>query len=182
MSRIVCVASSSGCFPHECGCGSSDIRQSLGFGVICNDLLNVGAACLSVYTDESLSNLGTVDMLAGAAVFFENIDLGLDVRVSGLVSSTLTELQAIALALECVPSFCSVDLFSDSQMVIDACKSESLLVGPDFRNHCWIEYCHITNVICHKNLDVNWIKVKGHSGVSSNKCADVLAKDAALSA
>ncbi|KAG9296929.1 hypothetical protein G9A89_006884 [Geosiphon pyriformis] len=78
---------------------------SLGFGVICNDLLNVGATHLSVYTDGSLSNLDIVDMLAYAAVFFEDINLGLGVGVSGLVSSTLMELQAIALALECVPSF-----------------------------------------------------------------------------
>ncbi|KAG9307160.1 hypothetical protein G9A89_016988 [Geosiphon pyriformis] len=171
------VASLSGYSPHEGVCGSSDIHQSPGFGVICNDLLNVGAARLSVYTDGSLSNLGTVDMLAGAAVFFEDINSGLDVRVSGLVSSTLVELQAIALALECVLSFYSVDLFSDSQAALDACRSESLLVGPNFRNRCWIEHHHITNVIHRKNLDV-----KGHLGVSDNKQTDVLAKNAALSA
>ncbi|KAG9305787.1 hypothetical protein G9A89_001075 [Geosiphon pyriformis] len=149
------VASLSDCSPHKSVCGSSDIHQSLGFGVICNNLLNIGAAHLSVYTDRSLSNLGTVDMLAGAVVFFENINSGLDVGVSGLVSSTLTKLQAIALALECVPSFCSVDLFSDSQAAIDACRSESLLVGPDFKNCCWIECHHIANIIRRKNLDVN---------------------------
>ncbi|KAG9288345.1 hypothetical protein G9A89_021376 [Geosiphon pyriformis] len=163
-------------------CGSSDICQSFGFDVICNDLLNVGAACLSVYTNGSLSNLGTVDMLAGAAVFFENIDLGLGVRVSGLVSFTLAELQAIALALECVLSSHSVDLFSDSQVAIDAYRSESLLAGPDFKNCCWIERRHITNVIHCKNLDVNWIKVKGHSGVSGNEHANALAKEAVFSA
>ncbi|KAG9306134.1 hypothetical protein G9A89_016038 [Geosiphon pyriformis] len=43
-------------------------------------------------------------------------------------------------------------------------------------------YCHIANVIYCKNLDVNWIKVKDHSGVSGNEQADALAKDAALSA
>ncbi|KAG9284683.1 hypothetical protein G9A89_003643 [Geosiphon pyriformis] len=138
--------------------GSSDICQSLGFGVICNDLLSVGAACLSVYTDGSLSNLDTVDILAGAAVFFENINLGLSVGVSGLVFSTLAELQTIALVFECVSSFHSVDLFLNSQ------------------------HRHITNVIYHKNLDVNWIKVKGHLSVSGNECADALAKNAALSA
>ncbi|KAG9285754.1 hypothetical protein G9A89_013179 [Geosiphon pyriformis] len=176
------VASSSGHFSYEGVCGSSDIHQSLGFGVICNDLLNVGTTHLSVYTDGSLSNLGTVDVLAGAAVFFENIDSGLGVAVSGLVFSTLVELQAIALALECVPSFHSVNLFSDSQAALDACRSEFLSVGPDFRNRCWIERRHIANAICHKNLNVNWIKVKGHSGVSGNKQADALAKDVALSA
>ncbi|KAG9306666.1 hypothetical protein G9A89_004213 [Geosiphon pyriformis] len=50
----------------------------------------------------------------------------------------MVELQVISLAFECVLSSCSVNLFSDSQAALDACKSESLL----------------------KNLDVNWIKVK----------------------
>ncbi|KAG9284008.1 hypothetical protein G9A89_005337 [Geosiphon pyriformis] len=149
------IASLSGHSPHEGVCGSSDIRQSLGFGVICNDLLNVGAACLSVYTDGSLSNLSTVDMLAGAAVFFEDIDSDLGMEVSGLVSFTLAELQAIALAFECVSFFHSVDLFSDSQAALDACRLEPLSVGPNFRNCCWIECCHIANV-------------KSHLGVSGN--------------
>ncbi|KAG9296356.1 hypothetical protein G9A89_014948 [Geosiphon pyriformis] len=160
---------------------SSDIRQSHDFGVVCDNLLNTDMACLSTYMDESLISLGTVDMKAGAAVFFEDIDLGLGVGVSGLVSSTLTELQAIALALECVFSSCSVDLFSDSQSALDVCKSESLLVCLDFRNWCWIEWCHIANIICQKNLDVNWVKVRGHLGVLDNEHADALAKDAAFS-
>ncbi|KAG9306710.1 hypothetical protein G9A89_004257 [Geosiphon pyriformis] len=125
--------------------------------------------------DGSLSGLDTVGMKAGAVVFFEDIDSGLDVKMSGLVSSMLMELQAIALALECVPAFHSVDLFSDSQAALDACKSESLLARPDFRNCCWIEHCHIANVIRDKNLDVNWVKVKDHSGVPSNEHADSLA-------
>ncbi|KAG9307295.1 hypothetical protein G9A89_017123 [Geosiphon pyriformis] len=176
------IAFSFGRSPHESVCGSSDIHQSFGFGVICNDLLNVGAAYLFVYTDGFLSNLGTVDMLAGAAVFFEDIDSGLGVRVSGLVFSTLAELQAIVLVLECVPSFYSVDLFLDSQAALDACRLEFLSVGPNFRNCCWIKHRHIANVIHHKNLDVNWIKVKGHSGVSGSKQTDALAKNTALSA
>ncbi|KAG9302640.1 hypothetical protein G9A89_007344 [Geosiphon pyriformis] len=158
------VASPSGHFLHEGVCGFFDICQSLGFGVICNDLLNVSATCLSVYTDGSLSNLGTVDMLAGTAIFFKDIDSGLGVGVFGLVSSTLVELQAIALALKCVLSFHSVDLFLDSQVALDACRSESLSVGPDFRNHCWIEHHHIANV-------------KSHSGVLGNEWADALAKN-----
>ncbi|KAG9297318.1 hypothetical protein G9A89_002007 [Geosiphon pyriformis] len=151
------------------------------FGVISASLFNSNVGCLSIYTDGSLSNLRTVDMKAGAAVFFEDIDMGLGVGVSGLMSSTLTELMAIALALECVPFSCSVDLFSDSQAVLDACKLKMELVYPDFRNRCWIEHCHIVNIIRHKNLRVNWCKVKGHSGVIGNEWADKLARTAVLS-
>ncbi|KAG9287610.1 hypothetical protein G9A89_019671 [Geosiphon pyriformis] len=160
----------------------SDIHLSHDFGVVRNTLPTVGAARLSVYTDGSLSGLGSVNVRAGAAVFIKDINLGLGVGVSGLVFFTLTELQAIALALECVPFFHLVDLFSNSQAALDACRSELSLAHPDFRNHCWIEHRHITTVICQKNLDVNWVKVKGHLGVSSNNHADALAKDAALSA
>ncbi|KAG9303334.1 hypothetical protein G9A89_013660 [Geosiphon pyriformis] len=110
--------------------------------------------------NRSLNSLKTPDVMAGAAVFFEDIDLGLGVRVSGLVSSTIAELQAIALALKCIFFFCSVNLFSDSQAALDACKSELVLACPNFRNQCWVEHYYIVNVICHKNLDVNWIKVK----------------------
>ncbi|KAG9299738.1 hypothetical protein G9A89_013098 [Geosiphon pyriformis] len=163
-------------------CAGSDVCLSHGFGVVCDTLLTINTTCLSVYTDGSLSGLGTVDMKAGVAIFFEDINSGLGVGVSGLVSSTLMELQAIALALECVLSFWSIDVFSDSQAAVDVYKSEFLLVYPDFRNRCWIERHHIANVICCKNLDVNWIKIKNHSGIPGNERADVLVKKAVSSA
>ncbi|KAG9305647.1 hypothetical protein G9A89_022569 [Geosiphon pyriformis] len=99
---------------------SSDVLESCKFNVVCNRLLEIDSDCLSLFTDGSLCGLGTLGMKAGAAVFFKNIDLDLGVEVSGLVSSTMTELQAIALALECVPSSRSVNLFSDSQATLDA--------------------------------------------------------------
>ncbi|KAG9305820.1 hypothetical protein G9A89_001109 [Geosiphon pyriformis] len=103
--------------------------------------------------DGFLSGLGTHNIKAGAAVFFEDINSGLDV----------------------------INLFSDNQAALDACKSESLLVCPDFKNQCWIEHCHIVNIIHQKNLDVNWIKVKGYSSILGNVRADALAKDAVFS-
>ncbi|KAG9292591.1 hypothetical protein G9A89_006962 [Geosiphon pyriformis] len=110
-----------------------------------------------------------------------HIDLGLGVEVSGLVFSMITELQAIALTLKCILSFHSVDLFLDSQAALNACKSEFMLACPDFKNWCWIKHHYIANVIHHKNLDINWIKVKSHSGVFSNKHANAFAKAAAFS-
>ncbi|KAG9305500.1 hypothetical protein G9A89_006470 [Geosiphon pyriformis] len=65
---------------------------------------------------------------------------------------------AIALALECVPPSYSIDLFSDSQAALDACKLKLDLVYSDFRN-----------------------QFKGHLGVLDNKCANELARAAVLS-
>ncbi|KAG9292461.1 hypothetical protein G9A89_002945 [Geosiphon pyriformis] len=143
---------------------------------------DIDTAHLFVHMDRSLCGLGTVNMKAGAAIFFEDIDMDLDIGVSGLVSFTLTKLQIIILALECVSSFRSVDLFSDSQAALDACMSESLLFHPEFRNYCWIKCRHIVNVIHRKNLDVNWIKIKSYLSILDNKHANALAKDAAASA
>ncbi|KAG9297261.1 hypothetical protein G9A89_001530 [Geosiphon pyriformis] len=106
------------------GIALRNVLNSIEFVAICDHLLGVGTDDISVYTDSSLAGLGTVDMQAGAAIFFDGIDLDLGVEVSGLVSSTMVELQAITLALECVPPSSSVHLFSDSQAALDVCKSE----------------------------------------------------------
>ncbi|KAG9291835.1 hypothetical protein G9A89_012120 [Geosiphon pyriformis] len=127
---------------------------------VCENAISANLLCsdighFSVYMDGFLSSLELVDMKTGAA--------------------------AIALALECVPPSCSINLFSDSQAALDACKLELNLVYLDFRNWYWIKHYHIMNIIHHKNLNVNWCKVKGHLGVSGNKHADKLARAVALS-
>ncbi|KAG9288394.1 hypothetical protein G9A89_021425 [Geosiphon pyriformis] len=88
------------------------------FEVIGDNLLRVNTAHLSVFMDKSLSGLGTLSMKAGAAAYFEDVDL---------------------------------------------------------------EHCYIVNVIHHKNLNVNWVKVKDHLGVSDNEHADAFAKSATSS-
>ncbi|KAG9284300.1 hypothetical protein G9A89_002110 [Geosiphon pyriformis] len=130
--------------------GSSNILKSHEFKVVYNCLLEIDSGHLSLFINGSLNGLGTLGMKAGAAVFFENIDLNLGMRVF-------------------------------DQTALEACKSESMLICLDFRNWCWIKHCHIADVIRCKNLDVNWIKIKGHSGVLGNECANIFARAAAFS-
>ncbi|KAG9291552.1 hypothetical protein G9A89_021971 [Geosiphon pyriformis] len=163
------------------GVGLLNILESSNFVSVCDHLLQAGTGSLSVYTDGSLSNLGTASCRAGAVTYFENIGLGLGVSVLDLMSSTLAKLQAIALAFECVLSSSFVQLFSDSQSALNACKSELSLVSSDFHNQCWVEHHHIVNVICSKNLKISWHKVKSHFGISENKCTDAITSTASFS-
>ncbi|KAG9286496.1 hypothetical protein G9A89_014662 [Geosiphon pyriformis] len=150
------------CIPVLANTSPLDILGSFGFVSICDCLSQVNARVLSVYTDGSLRNLGTVGCKVSAAAFFEDIGMSLGVGVSGLMSSTMAELQAIALAFECVPVFSNVHLFLDNQSALDACKSE-------------LGMMHITNVISNKVLNVAWHKVKSYSGVLENKHVDAIA-------
>ncbi|KAG9302354.1 hypothetical protein G9A89_011780 [Geosiphon pyriformis] len=92
--------------------------------------------CIEVYTNGSLKNAGLVEMASGAAVYFPATDIDIGIRVFELLSSTLAELQAIALVLECILFSCSVILYSNSQFVIDACMLETSMAMPDFYNQC----------------------------------------------
>ncbi|KAG9286655.1 hypothetical protein G9A89_012205 [Geosiphon pyriformis] len=142
---------------------SRNVLDLIEFVKIRDHLLSVSTDNISVYTDNSLAGLDTVGMWASAATFFDGVDLGLGVEVSGLVSSTIAELQAIALALECVPPSSSVYLFSDSQAALDTCKSELGLVFSEFRNRYWLE------------------RFKRHFGIVGNECVDALTTAATMS-
>ncbi|KAG9291781.1 hypothetical protein G9A89_012066 [Geosiphon pyriformis] len=109
-----------------------DILNSHEFRSVRNQLSGLSVSDFSVYMDGSLCGLGSINMKTGAAAFFEDINLGLGVEVFGMVFSTLAELQAIALAFECMSSLSSVHLFSDSQAALDVYKSKLSLLAPDF--------------------------------------------------
>ncbi|KAG9291512.1 hypothetical protein G9A89_021931 [Geosiphon pyriformis] len=168
----------------DCSVGVSfapNVLESTDFDLVRNCLLGLGADSLSVYTDGSLAGLGTLSVKSGVVVFFDNINMGLGVKVLGLLSSTLVELQAIALALKCVSAISKVCLFSDSQAALNACRLELDLAHLNFRNSCWVECHYIANLVHAKRLDVSWCKVKGHFGVMGNDRADEQAGRVALS-
>ncbi|KAG9301790.1 hypothetical protein G9A89_003337 [Geosiphon pyriformis] len=105
-----------------------------------------------------LKNFGFFIVAGSAAVYFSTINHSIGIRVRGLMSSTLAELQTVALALKCVPSF----------TVIDVCVSKLSYLVPNFQVLCWMEKCYIFNLIRKKDLSMSWVKVKDYSGVCGN--------------
>ncbi|KAG9289485.1 hypothetical protein G9A89_008046 [Geosiphon pyriformis] len=94
--------------------------------------------CLFNYKSLDLQILGwsPIHLLCHPIRLRINLDLSIGTKVGELVFSTMAELQAIALALECVSPDSSVVVYSNSQAVLDACVAESVLVSSDFCNCC----------------------------------------------
>ncbi|KAG9285577.1 hypothetical protein G9A89_004019 [Geosiphon pyriformis] len=152
-----------------------DILGSGEFSAVKDGLHNIWSDSFKVFTDGFLRNAGSAEVVCGAAAYFLVLDISIGVAVRGFLSSAMAKLQAVTLALECVPFSSTVVLCLDSQTVIDTCVSEMSLVAPDFRNQCWLERHHIFNLVRDKDLSVSWVKVKGHSGISGNVRADLAA-------
>ncbi|KAG9289773.1 hypothetical protein G9A89_015353 [Geosiphon pyriformis] len=175
------------CFPMSAILGKSlyfdlvislrhfDILRSGEFSAVKNGLHDVWSGFFEVFMDGSLKNFGSAEVASGAAAYFLALDLSVDIAVQGLLLSTMAELQTVALSLECVFSSSTVVLHLNSQTAINACMSEMSLAVPNFHNQCWIERCHIFNLVKDKDLSVSWIKMKGHSGVPRNVEADLAA-------
>ncbi|KAG9305915.1 hypothetical protein G9A89_016568 [Geosiphon pyriformis] len=152
-----------------------DILGSGEFSAVKDGLYDIWSGFFEVFTDGSLRNAGSAEVDCGAAAYFPVLNKSIGVAVHGLLLSTMAELQAVALALECVPSSSTVVLCFDSQAAIDACVSEMFLVAPDFRNQCWLERHYIFNLVRNKNLSMSWVKVKEHFGIPGNVRADLAA-------
>ncbi|KAG9297496.1 hypothetical protein G9A89_020898 [Geosiphon pyriformis] len=133
-----------------------------------------GSNFIEVYTDSSVKGMGTIGACSGTAVYFPVVDMSIRVKVHGLLSSTLVELQAITLALECVPAYSIITLYTDSQVSLDICELGVSASGPDFHKKCWLEKKHICYSISKKNL-------LGHSGVVGNEQTDFFANTAVTS-
>ncbi|KAG9285331.1 hypothetical protein G9A89_010806 [Geosiphon pyriformis] len=100
---------------------------------------------IEVYTDGSINSLGSIGVYGGTAAYFPRANISIGVKVLGSLSSTLVELQAITLALDCVPISSTVELFTDSQALLDICK-----------------------------FDID-MSIKGHSDIIENEQVDFLA-------
>ncbi|KAG9294096.1 hypothetical protein G9A89_015506 [Geosiphon pyriformis] len=118
-----------------------------------NSLLEMWSNCIKIYTDKFLKDASSIGIVGGIGTYFLAIDASIGISVARLLSSILTELQAVALALKYVLFLCSVVLYLDNQSVINAYLSETIFVALDFCNQCWIKRLQIVNLL--KNKDVS---------------------------
>ncbi|KAG9304053.1 hypothetical protein G9A89_005963 [Geosiphon pyriformis] len=140
---------------------ASEFLLSNMFSVVKDGLHDVWSDCFKVYTDGSLKEAGSANVTCGTAVYFPALNLSIGIAIHGLLSSTLAELQAVALSFECVLSSCKLILHINSQTAINSCLLE--LSSAD------------------KDLEVVWVKIKGHSDISGNIKADLAAEEATWS-
>ncbi|KAG9285706.1 hypothetical protein G9A89_002273 [Geosiphon pyriformis] len=101
--------------------GGSNLSYLLSFkfflyntGYIRDCLRQVDSNVIPIYTDSLVKDFGSFGVSGGTAAYFPSADIGVSIRIPGLLSSMLAEMQAITLALNCVPSHSSVVLFTDN--------------------------------------------------------------------
>ncbi|KAG9304057.1 hypothetical protein G9A89_005967 [Geosiphon pyriformis] len=169
LAALISFSNSSGVLEHlfehssvksTCLSGVS-VLDSEEFSTVVSRLYEVWSDLFKVFTDGSLKNFGGTDVANSTAAFFLAINMSISIKVHELLSSTMAELQVIALSLKCVLSSCTVVVHTDSQVAIDRYR--------------------IFDLVHEKDFSVHWVKVKGHSGVVDNVRADAAAGDAVFS-
>ncbi|KAG9288797.1 hypothetical protein G9A89_023094 [Geosiphon pyriformis] len=114
---------------------------------VLNSVKFSNSGLFDIYTNGFLRNARTTNVAGSMTAYFPSVNLSVGVKVQSLLSSTLSELQVVALVLECISFSCIVVLYLNSQTAIDTCVFEI----------------------------VKWVKIKGHSGVIDNVEADAAA-------
>ncbi|GES94138.1 ribonuclease H-like domain-containing protein [Rhizophagus clarus] len=123
---------------------------------------------LEIYTDGSLTK--TRDPL--------DREFKIAASIRDWPSSTRTEICAILIALMAVPELAQVIIYTDSQCAIDDITSwnkKSVWAKAKMTNHCIL--FRIDQIVKEKRINLEVIKVKGHSNITGNEEADKLAAE-----
>jgi len=114
----------------------------------------------------------------GAEWHIPNTELIFKCGVKNFPSSTCPGLMAILTALLAIPINRQITIYTDSQAAIDCVKgimnTDNMQRILKMANN--IILCVIKQLILSKNLQFKMVKIKGHTGICDNKCADILAK------
>lgn len=130
---------------------------------------------LIAYTDGSCTQTGTTRAVAGAGVYFPQLELELAMPVPGAQTNNRGELWAVIQAIEYashLPTPLSLEIHLDSRYVMSNISSnnkENVDLWP-----------YLLELLT--KVEVTWVKELAHSGVKGNEIADQLAKKASMAA
>jgi exonuclease III/ribonuclease HI len=139
------------------------------------------ASALSFYTDGSLSGAGTVNMQMGLGwvqVNSSQSSLTFSASCNNFPSSSRAEILAILSVLTVVPSYCDIDIFTDSAVAIAGFDNlEKFCTSPSTKNQ--LLWFAIRYIIDSNQLNITTHKVASHTFIPDpfNEQADQLAKD-----
>jgi ribonuclease HI len=123
---------------------------------------------LSVYTDGSCAFPGSAQAIAGAGVYFPDLNLRMSIPVPGAQTNNRGELWAVIQAMEYVshlPDNPVLLIHADSKYVINGISNKR------YENlDIWEYFDKLLKIV-----EVDWIKVKAHIGVEANEIAGKLA-------
>jgi ribonuclease HI len=144
------------------------------------EIFTDGSAKLIKHRD---AHYNTTDMGIGW-INVNNEDINFNCKIRNWPSSTRAELAAIWTALATIPESSTVRIMTDSQASIDAISSttdtrlntkEAYLTIQKYANPSLLRA--IKTLINTKKLEIQLIKVRGHSGIRGNELADNMAEE-----
>ncbi|CAB5379749.1 unnamed protein product [Rhizophagus irregularis] len=138
---------------------------------------------IEIYTDGSMKNIATNEIMMGCAfVISAPIKKSFSCGIADNPSSNKAELIAVILSLMTCPKAANVEIYSDSQWVVNAFDDLNFLTIKDIErskvNYKVLWLC-LFKIIRIYSLKVKITKVKVHSDCNYNKEADKLAKSGA---
>ncbi|CAB5354021.1 unnamed protein product [Rhizophagus irregularis] len=138
---------------------------------------------IEIYTDGSIKNVTTSEILMGYAfVINAPIKKSFNCEIVDNLSSNKTELMAVILSLMICPKAANVEIYSDSQWVVNTFNDLNFLTIKDIErlkvNYKVLWLC-LFKIIRIYSLKVKIIKVKAHGDCDYNKEADKLARSGA---
>lgn len=123
----------------------------------------------TLYTDGALRRYKTFTLGAWGYVLFNNTACQVAAQVQDYagVTNNQMETRAVSEALKLVPNNSTINLYTDSQYVINGFKNNFNLKS---NKSFWQE---LKNIIQAKNLKVSYTHVYGHTGIKGNTAADL---------
>ncbi|KAJ3080488.1 hypothetical protein HK102_003013 [Quaeritorhiza haematococci] len=143
-----------------------------------------GSQMLEVWTDGACSKNGNSGARAGIGVYFgPNDSRNISERLPGEnQTNNRAELLAVIRALEVIPQHINLKLYSDSSYVLNGIKQWMR----NWKRNGWITatkkpvlnqdlWMRLDQLIESRSGPIDWVHVRGHSGVAGNEGADQLA-------